>query len=125
FFTHLWELSAIRVEVHRKQIHRNPSAVRPLRYQRVDQVLSIPTTAIAVFSVWDMACSLSWRPWPAYRWRGGARPDHPINGHASEVPKSTKLSKRNHDWVSSRSTGIAIAGWVNVSLHVAGSGGRT
>ena len=21
-------------------------------------------------SVWDMACSLSWRPWPAYRWWG-------------------------------------------------------
>ena len=47
------------------------------------------------------------------------------NEHASEVPKSTKLPKLNHDWFRSRSTGIAIAGWVNVSLHVAGSDDRT
>src|SRR6476660_6350005 len=43
--------------------------------------ISIPTTAIAAFTVWDMACSLSWRPWPASIAGGaGARPDHPIIG---------------------------------------------
>src|SRR6185436_2633786 len=33
--------------------------------------ISMPTTAIAALSVWDMACSLSWAPLPSfYRWWG-------------------------------------------------------
>jgi hypothetical protein len=32
--------------------------------------ISMPITEIAVCAVAGMACSLSWRPWPAYRWRG-------------------------------------------------------
>ena len=35
--------------------------------------ISIPTTAIAAFSVWDMACSLSWRPFPALEGREHGR----------------------------------------------------
>jgi len=30
----------------------------------------MPMTATAELSSWDMACSLSGRPWPAYRWWG-------------------------------------------------------
>src|SRR4029079_13327867 len=50
--------------------------------------ISMPTTAIAALSVWDMACSLSWAPPPSvYRWWGpGARPDHPISGHRRGLP---------------------------------------
>src|SRR6478672_720908 len=38
----------------------------------------MPITAIALCAVAAMACSLSWRPWPAYRWRGRstAGPSH-------------------------------------------------
>src|SRR5689334_14188224 len=33
----------------------------------------MPTTAIEVLSVCDMACSLSWAPLPSFaRWRGGS-----------------------------------------------------
>lgn len=40
--------------------------------------ISMPITAIALCAVAAMACSLSWRPWPAYRWRGRstAGPSH-------------------------------------------------
>src|SRR5665647_2789254 len=45
--------------------------------------ISMPTTAIALSSFWDMACSLSLAPPPSILLLGGARarPDHPIIGH--------------------------------------------
>ena len=40
--------------------------------------ISMPITAIALCAVAVMACSLSWCPWPVYRWRGRstAGPSH-------------------------------------------------
>src|SRR5258708_39343643 len=56
--------------------------------------ISMPITAIAVCAVAGVACSLSWRPWPAYRWRGRstAGPSHsdvPSQAHSARFPVST------------------------------------
>ncbi len=58
------------------------------------------TTAIAPFSVWDMACSLSCRTWPAYRWRGGstAGPSHyrtPVKTSRARDYRNLDLGLRN------------------------------
>src|ERR1700754_3698391 len=55
-------------------------------------------TAIAVCAVAGMACSLSWRPWPAYRWRGRstAGPFHsdvPSQAHSARFLISTRTDR--------------------------------
>src|SRR5258708_32555437 len=60
--------------------------------------ISMPITAIAVCAVAGVACSLSWRPWPAYRWRGRstAGPSHsdvPSQAHSARFPVPTRTHR--------------------------------
>jgi hypothetical protein len=50
------------------------AAMGPKRLAPVRQLIAKAAVAAGT------ACSLSWRPFPVYRWRAGARPDHPISG---------------------------------------------
>src|SRR5258708_23347708 len=60
--------------------------------------IASPITGIAGCAVAGVACSLSWRPWPAYRWRGrstaGPSPsDVPSQAHSARFPVPTRTHR--------------------------------